>query len=159
MKLFIGLLIIALLGVSSVSAQNLGARSEENILAKSGGALLTQPMINRVVDFFEWTLDTKLSDEERAELQSEIVANWKARNCLEIAGVQNVLSLADDARRWEPGELENLRILYKTRFTKEFERNGTNKINRLILNFSARARESNNQEFFINGAVSDVKSL
>jgi len=132
MKLLVSIFIVVLVAFSSVSAQKQGQPSEKIVLAEGGGNL-TQPMVNRVVDFFEWTLEVKLSNEERAELQSEIVENWKKRDCREIEGVRYVLRLAEDAKNWDAEELTQLQVLYKNRFLKEFERSQSNKINSLIL--------------------------
>ena len=132
MKVFISIFIVVLVAFSSVSAQKMGQPSEEIVLA-TGSGNLTQPMVNRVVDFFEWTLEIKLSNEERAELQSEIVENWEKRDCRQIEGVRYILRLADDAKNWDAEESAQLQALYKNRFQKVFERNQSNKINSLIL--------------------------
>ena len=142
MKLLTAIFIVMLLAFSSVSAQSAGRESDEIVLAEGSGNL-TQPMVNRVIDFFEWSLEAKLSNEERIELQSEMVENWKRRNCSEIQGVLSVLRLADDKQNWDAEELGQMRVLYKSRFLKEFERNQSNRINPLILSsFRPSRRDS-----------------
>ena len=121
-------IIFILLAFSSVPAQKQG---EEEIVLAAGGGNLTQSKIERVIGFFEWSLETKLSDDERAELQREIIENWKKRDCREIEGVSHILRLADAAKNFDAEESEQMRALYKKRFTKEFERG--NKISSLIL--------------------------
>jgi hypothetical protein len=138
MKLLTAIFIVILLAFSSVSAQREGELSAETVLAEGSGNL-TAPMVDRVIVFFEWSLDVKLSNEERAALQSEIVENWKRRNCSEIAGVRAVLRLADDKQNWDADELGQMQALYKNRFLKEFERRRSKKINALIVSGFARA--------------------
>jgi hypothetical protein len=138
MKLLTAIFIVILLAFSSVAAQKTGQPAEEIVLAEGGGNL-TQPMVNRLFDFFEWSLDVKLSNEERAALQGEIVENWKNRNCREIAGVRSILRLAEDAKNWDAEDTEQIRVLYKKRFLKELESAPTNNLNSLILTgFSGR---------------------
>jgi hypothetical protein len=132
MKLLTAIFIVMLLAFSSVSAQKEGQPAEEIVLAEGAGNL-TQPMVNRVIDFFEWSLEVKLSGAARAELQGEIIENWKKRDCREIEGVRRVLRLADDAKNWDAEDAGQMRALYKNRFLKEFERNRTDNINSLIL--------------------------
>ena len=132
MKLLTAIFIVLVFAFSSVSAQKQGQPSEEVVLAEGSGNL-TAPMVGRVVEFFEWSLEIKLSDEERAALQTEIAENWKRRNCLEIEGVRRVLRLADDRQNWDAEELSQMQALYKSRFLKQFERNQSTKINPLIL--------------------------
>ena len=143
MKLLTAIFIVILLVCSSVFAQKEGRASEESVLAEGGGNL-TQPMVDRVFDFFEWSLEKKLSSEERAALQTEIVANWKQRNCREITGVLSVLRVADDQQNWNAEELGQMQTLYKSRFLKQFEQTRSSNINALILSgFSASHKESN----------------
>ena len=142
MKLLTAIFFAILLAFSGVSAQNRGLASEEIVLAEGGGNL-TAPMIGRVIDFFEWSLEVKLSDAERTELQAEIVENWKQRNCREIEGVRRVLRLADDRQNWDAEELSQLRELYKNRFLNQLAQTQSNKINSLILSgFAAPRKES-----------------
>jgi len=139
MKLLTAIFIIILLAFSSVAAQKQGQASEEIVLAEGSGNL-TAPMIDRVVEFFEWSLERKLSNEERAELQAEITENWKQRNCSEIAGVLYVLRLSEDKQNWDAEELSQMQALYKNRFLKQLERSQSTKINSLILSGFAVAR-------------------
>ena len=143
MKLLTAIFIVVLLAFSSVSAQKRGLESEEIILAEGSGNL-TAPMVDGVIDFFEWALEVKLSDAERAALQTEIVENWKQHNCREIEGVQKVLWLADDRQNWSVEELTQMQVLYKKRFLDRLAQTQSNKINELILSgFGTSRRESN----------------
>ena len=142
MKLLTAIFIVILLAFSSVFAQKEGQPSEEIVLAEGSGNL-TQPMVDRLIDFFEWSLDKKLSDEERAGLQTEIVENWKQRNCREIVGVWAVLRLADDRKNWSAEELGQMQALYKSRFQKQLEQTHSSNINSLILaGFSVSHQDS-----------------
>ena len=140
MKLLIAIFIVMLLAFSSVSAQKPAGQPSEEIVLAAGGGNLTQPMVNRLFDFFEWSLDVKLSGEERAGLQSEIVENWKKRDCREIEGVLYLLRLADDAKNRDAEESGQMQALYKNRFLKQFERSQTNNINALILSSVRRSQ-------------------
>jgi hypothetical protein len=138
-----------MLAFSSVSAQKTGEASAEIVLAEGRGDL-TQPMVDRLIDFFEWSLEVKLSNEERLELQSAVVENWKERNCREIEGVRYVLRLADDKQNWDAEELGQMQALYKNRFSKELERSPSKKINSLILS-SSRLSQSGSGELATDG--------
>jgi hypothetical protein len=140
MKLLTAIFIAMLLGFSSVSAQKPAGQPSEEIVLAAGSGSLTQPMVNRLFDFFEWSLDVRLSEEERAGLQSEIVENWKKRDCREIEGVLYLLRLADEAKNLDAEEAGQMQVLYKNRFMKELERSQSNNINALILTGARRSQ-------------------
>ena len=137
MKLLTAFFFVILFAVFNVSAQKSGRPSQENVLA-DGGVDLTQAMVDQAIGFFEWTLEVKFSDEERTQLDGEIVENWKKRNCSEISGVLYALRLAEERKNWETEELEQLRLAYKARFLRQFERNGSKNINLLIMSLAQR---------------------
>jgi hypothetical protein len=143
MKLLTAFFIVILFAVFNVSAQKSGQPSQENVFA---GGDLTPAMVDRAIGFFEWTLEVEFSDEERTQMESEIVENWKKRNCSEISGLLYALRLAEDRKNWETEELEQLRLAYKARFLRQFERSGSKNINLLIMSLAQRQRESPNQD-------------
>ena len=41
---------------------------------------LTRVMVDRVVDFFEWSLGVRLSDAQKGQVQQKLTAAWKAND-------------------------------------------------------------------------------
>lgn len=127
MKLTAIIFITIFLFVTGVSAQN-----KSEVLA-GGDVELTRAMCERAADFFEWSLDIKLSAKERAAFQNEIVESWKKEDFREMTGVLFVLELSGELENWDEADRRAAQILIKDRFLKELERNDSNKINALLL--------------------------
>ncbi|MBS1797059.1 MAG: hypothetical protein JSS81_24745 [Acidobacteria bacterium] len=133
------ILITLFISFSSAAAQESAAgepaarEPRAAVVLADGHGRLTQSMVDRVVGFFEWSLDVELSDAQRAEFQREVVENWNNGQESEIRGVFYILELAreldhlDDARRLET------RIELRDRFLEELEYRSSNRINALLL--------------------------
>ncbi len=120
MRLFAAFLIVAALAAVSASGQQTPA--PERIVVAEGSGQLTQGALDRLVDFFEWTLDTELTGEERAAFERETTESWKAGNCREIAGALYLLRLAEELKHETEDELPLVKDALKNRFLDEFER-------------------------------------
>ena len=98
MKLFAGLLIGLVLGVGSLAAQEGLPAEPPVVLAGDGGGQLTREMFDRLVDFFEWSLDEKLSPAARAGFEQSLVTDWRGENCGALEGAQDILQLAEELK-------------------------------------------------------------
>jgi hypothetical protein len=136
MKFTAIIFIAVLLAFSSVSAQT----SEQDVVLVDGNKQLTQLMVDRLADFFEWSLDVKFSGEERAEFQNQVVENWKNGNDREIQGVLYILEFSRDVEHLDEAKRGQAQILIRERFLKELTRNASNKINALLLNSYSQKR-------------------
>jgi hypothetical protein len=47
---------------------------------------LTQGMVDRIVDFFQWSLGVRLSAEQKTEVQQSLITAWKRNDRAEIYG-------------------------------------------------------------------------
>jgi hypothetical protein len=70
---------------------------------------------------------------ERAELQKELIENWKNGDRREILGVHYVLEFSRELGSWDEVRRRKAQILIKHRFLQEFERNRSHRINELLL--------------------------
>ena len=59
----------------------------------AGDPPLTQPMVDHVIDFFEWSLGIHLSGGEKGQVQQKLTAAWKANARSEIDGTNQILNL------------------------------------------------------------------
>jgi hypothetical protein len=129
MKFTAIIFIVVLLAFSSAAAQTIPS---DEILA-DGNEPLTQSKVTRVADFFEWSLEMRLSPAERAAFQNELVEIWKSENRREIAGVLYVLEVSGDIAQLSEADRREAQILIKESFLKALGRNESNKINALLL--------------------------
>src|SRR3954470_15136141 len=58
-----------------------------------GDPPLTQPMVDHVVDFFEWSLGVHLSESDKVQVQQKLTNAWKANDRSDIAGTNQILEL------------------------------------------------------------------
>ena len=54
---------------------------------------LTRVMVDRVVDFFEWSLCVRLTEAQKGQVQQKLTAAWKANDRSQIEGTQKILDL------------------------------------------------------------------
>ena len=54
---------------------------------------LTQVMVDRVIDFFQWSLSVHMSVAQKGQVQQKLTAAWKANDRSEIEGTGKILDL------------------------------------------------------------------
>ena len=68
------------------------SQRQDTVLVKAEPSL-TQGMVDRVVDFFQWSLGIRLSTEQKAEVQQSLVNSWKTNDKTEIQSTIELLKL------------------------------------------------------------------
>src|SRR5687767_14110743 len=59
--------------------------SQQDVTIVEGEPPLTQSMVARTLILLEWSLDIRLSDEQRAQIARSIIGYWKTNNRTEIS--------------------------------------------------------------------------
>jgi hypothetical protein len=89
----------------------------EEVLAK-GSPNLTRRMVNQVREFLEWGFQAPLTREQRARIQSLMVADWKKGDKEAIEGALEIVKLADQVAEMKPEERAVIRIKVQEELVK-----------------------------------------
>src|SRR5258705_6757488 len=89
MKKLTSLILILLLAVSTFSQRRGSVQGEGGAILAEGNPPLTQKLVNRLVNLFEFLLEIRLSEEQRERFQRGVVRYW-TKNDRE--GMQNIFT-------------------------------------------------------------------
>lgn len=89
----------------------------EEVLAK-GRPNLTCQMVNQVREFLEWSFQAPLTREQRARIQSLMVADWKKGDKEAIEGTLEIVKLADQVAQLKPEERAVVRVKVQEELVK-----------------------------------------
>ena len=83
---------------------------------------LTQSMLEKYYEFFEWAFDTQLTVEQQKLLADQLVSAWKEKKDKEIADALDTLRNHDDVARMSAPERDMLRSQVQPQMLKELAR-------------------------------------
>ena len=112
-------------------AEILDGRAE---LPIPGNPPLTEDIVNKGIQLFEWLLDAQLTLEQRAELRGSLVHTWKAHNQQDIDGTMNVLRFQDQLRNKTPEERALIREQLCQKFLALMRQTPNAVLSRWVLN-------------------------
>ncbi len=103
-------------------------------LPVAGNPPLTEDMVNRGTQFFEWLLDAQLTQEQRAEFRGSLVRSWKNHQQEDIASTLNVLKFQDGLNSKRPEERAVIREQLREKFLALMRQTPTAVLSRWVLN-------------------------
>ena len=104
--LFWALALTAIIGTAA--AQTPGGVDPAAVLAP-GDPALTEGMVNRLTDFFEWVLQAPVTVQQGTELRGMLVESWTKGDRAEIDGMNEILGIEAQVVEHPPAERDLLR--------------------------------------------------
>jgi hypothetical protein len=101
----------------SAETADLFGGDPEEVLEK-GEPPLTRKMVNQVREFLEWGFQAPLTREQRARIQSLMVADWKKGDKEAIEGTLEIVKLADQIAEIKPEERAVIRVKVQEELVK-----------------------------------------
>lgn len=108
------------------------AFAQDRILVKNEPPL-TQEMVDRVIDFFEWSLGVRLSPAQKAELQKSTVNSWKLNDKATINGTLEVLQLYSRLSALSDERLSQVRSEIRNEVLKGLRQGPRDKVSDMLL--------------------------
>ena len=108
------------------------AFAQDRILVKNEPPL-TQEMVDRVIDFFEWSLGVRLSPAQKAELQKSTVESWKRNDKATINGTLEVLQLYSRLSALSDAQLSQVRGEIRDEVLKGLRQGPRDKVSDILL--------------------------
>lgn len=100
----------------------------------AGNPPLTQELVDKGIQFFEWLLDAQLTVEQRAEFRESMVRSWKGHRQDEIDGTVNVLKFQDQLVHKSPEERGVIRQQLRDKFLASMQQTPNAELSRWVLN-------------------------
>lgn len=108
------------------------SQDKEVILAK-GSPPLTQLMVNRVMSFFEWVLDIRLSPEQASQVQQLTVRSWKTNKEDEIKGALHVIDVYEQVAPLSESEHNNVKEKLQGPLLENIHSNPDDELSKILL--------------------------
>jgi hypothetical protein len=100
----------------------------------AGNPPLTEDIVERGTQFFEWLLDAQLTLEQRAEFRGSLVRSWKTHQQDDIDSTMNVLRFQQQLKSRRPEERSAIREQLRQNFLAQMRQTPTAVLSRWVLN-------------------------
>ena len=122
----------------------------------AGNPPLTDSMMNRLVNLFEWSLQVEFSRQDRAELQRITVNYWKTNDAKSIQSVRDMLAFEQKMGSWSDEQKQQAQPQIKEKLLENFEQNQSDEMCSLLLAINGRGQnnDSTNASSDANGGAS-----
>ena len=111
-------------------AKAMGINAE---LPIAGNPPLTEDMVERGTQFFEWLLDAQLTVEQRTEFRDSLVRSWKGHQQDDIDSTVNVLKFQEQLKNRRPEERSLIREQLQLKFLSLMRQTPTAILSRWVL--------------------------
>lgn len=141
MKRFSVLILTAILLSISINAQS----ANETILV-SGNPPLTQTMIDQLVDFFEFALNGKFTDAQRAEFQKQRINEWRNGTAENKQTILSLLEMRSGLLKLNNEQLRESQAKLQNYFVETFSKAPNDETAKLMLEVyeNGKAQKNNN---------------
>lgn len=104
----------------------------DEILA-NGNPSLTQSMVKKTVEFFEWVLDIKLPAEKVFGVQQFMISKWKTSDAADIKGVLEVIDVYNQVVQLSEMERQNVKDQLKVTVMQNIRSNPDDELSKILL--------------------------
>jgi hypothetical protein len=117
------------------------SQDKEVILAQ-GNPPLTQLMVNKTIQFFEWVLDIRLPAEKVSGIQQFMVRTWKTSGTEDVKGVLDVIDVYNQVVQLNENDRSKAKEQLKTTVLQNIRANPDDELSKTLL----EAYESSNSK-------------
>lgn len=105
----------------------------KEIILQPGNPPLTQSIVNKTIEFLEWTLDGKFSRPQAIKLQQFLVSAWKNNNRQEIQSTLDMLEVYEQTARLNDNERANAKAQLQTALLDNIKKQPDDEMGQLLL--------------------------
>src|SRR5687767_1346055 len=116
--------------------------SQQDLTIVEGNPPLTQSMVARTLILLEWSLDIRLSDEQRAKIARSIIGYWKTNNKTEISNTLEAVKLVDGLSRANQAEQDKAKDIIQAEVLKGLRSDTNDEISQMVLQVYEASRSS-----------------
>src|SRR5687767_4144793 len=132
--------------------------SQQDVTIVEGNPPLTQSMVARTLTLFEWSLDIRLSDEQRAKIARSIIGYWKTNNRMEINNTLEAVKLVDGLSRASQSEQDKAKEIIQAEMLKGLRSDTNDEISQMVLQVYEASRSGSLNRPQMGDPATAVKS-
>lgn len=143
--IFMMLAAVFLTAAGSASAQPTNRQPVEKVLVESNPPL-TQSRVDELIEYFEWSLNARLSGKQRSRIQQIVVAEWRG---MKNDAALNFAALFDKARRFKalaPERRAEVQPRQQRSFLEFISREPRSELDQILYDAAQQARQSERRE-------------
>ena len=109
------------------------AQAQEDPIVVQGSPPLTQSMIAKTLILLDWSLDIRLSDEQKTQIAQAVIGYWKTNNRAEISSTLEAVKLVDGLRQASPAERDKAKEIIQAEMLKGLRSDTNDEISQMVL--------------------------
>jgi hypothetical protein len=129
------------LGVSQTTVH----AQERDVVLVEGNPPLTQLMVDKGAGLLQWSLEIKLSSEQKSMLQTVMVRVWKEKNAKEMQSILEMVEIHDKVIRMSEAERNNVRGQLQAAILKNLRNDPDDEMSRMLVSAYDAARSANSK--------------
>ena len=139
-------LIVFLFILSPANAQFASAQPKfENKIIVQGNPPLTESMVAKTIILLEWSLDIKLSGEQKIEIIQDAVNDWKTNNQEAMNTVVEIANLVDNLRKASAEDRNKAKDIIQADILKGLRADQGDKVSQMVLQVYEAAHSGNSK--------------
>ena len=109
------------------------AQAQEDPIVVQGNPPLTQSMVAKTLILLDWSLDIRLSDEQKTQIAQAIVGYWETKNRAEINNTLEAVKLVDGLKQASPAERDKAKEIIQAEILKGLRSDTNDEISQMVL--------------------------
>ena len=109
------------------------AQAQEDPIVVQGNPPLTQSMVAKTLILLEWSLDIRLSDEQKTQIAQAVSAYWKTNNRAEINSTLEAVKVVDGLRLASPEERARAKEIIQAEMLRGLRSDTNDEISQMVL--------------------------
>jgi len=132
--------------------------SQQDVTIVESEPPLTQSMVAKTLTLLEWSLDIRLSDDQRAKLARSIIGYWKTNNRMEINNTLEAVKLVDGLSRASQSEQDKAKEIIQAEMLKGLRSDTNDEISQMVLQVYEASRSGSLNRPQMGDPATAVKS-
>lgn len=109
------------------------AWAQEDPIVVQGNPPLTQSMVAKTLILLDWSLDIRLSDEQKMQIAQAVIGYWKTNNRTEMNNTLEAVKVVDRLRQASPAERARAKDIIQAEMLKGLRSDTNDEISQMVL--------------------------
>ena len=108
-------------------------QAQEDPIIVQGNPPLTQSMVAKTLILLDWSLDIRLSDEQKMQIAQAVIGYWKTNNREEMNNTLEAVKVVDGLRQASPEERARAKEIIQAEILKGLRSDTNDEISQMVL--------------------------
>ena len=119
------------------------AQAQEDPIVVHGNPPLTQSMVAKTLILLDWSLDIRLSDEQKTQIAQAVIGYWRTNNRAEIDNTLEAVKLVDGLKQASAAERDKAKEIIQAEILKGLRSDTNDEISQMVLKVFEATRSGN----------------